>query len=278
MKNKIFSKIMSVGLISAMVLSDNVLIYAKESNNDCVNATMNEERPEMDCVINCNNEYTYGMVCSLVNEDAIAESEILEENNVVALQLSEEEREKIIDLGITVEDNDSVEGSVSDGKLLADDADTRRDDWNMRSIEVIPGEKDENREKIKIAIIDSGIDYNESINVVERRNFLDNDVLPLYEDNTGHGTAIAGIIASDGRNSTIKGINPNVEIYSARVLDNNNKAPVSRIVEAIYWAIDRDVNIINMSFGTKKYSEVLHKAVKAAKEKGILMFAAAGNE
>lgn len=278
MRKNIFNKIISTGLIAAMALSGNMCIYAKESNNNYTNVTEDTKQATENCVIDCNNKFIYDKVCSIVDEDAITDSAILEENNVIALRLSEDEKEKIMDLGISVEDDDFVEGSVYDEEFSADDEGTDRDDWNMRSIEVVPEEKDESKEKIKIAIIDSGIDFNENINVVERKNFLDDDVLPLYEDNTGHGTAIAGIIASDGCNNTLKGINPNVEIYSARVLDDNNKAPVSRIAEAIYWAIDEDVNIINMSFGTKKYSEVLHKAVKAAEEKGILMFAASGNE
>lgn len=59
---------------------------------------------------------------------------------------------------------------------------------------------------------------------------MDDEVSPLYEDNTGHGTAIAGIIASNSENGTVKGINPDVEIYSARILDTENKAPVSTVM------------------------------------------------
>ena len=53
------------------------------------------------------------------------------------------------------------------------------------------------------------------------------------------------------------GINQNVEIYSARVLDDYNMAPISRVVEGIYWAIEKNVNIISLSFGTSTDSAVL---------------------
>ena len=49
----------------------------------------------------------------------------------------------------------------------------------------------------------------------------------------------------------ITGIAPNSEIYSYRVLDDDNCAPISRVVEAIYMAIDREVNIINSNFPSK---------------------------
>lgn len=98
----------------------------------------------------------------------------------------------------------------------------------------------------------------------------------MFEDMTGHGTAIASIIAGDGEDG-IRGINPNAEIYSVKVLDKNNTAPVSRIIEGIYWCIDNDIDIINMSFGTNRYSPALEQAVKAAYNSGILMIGAAGN-
>lgn len=78
----------------------------------------------------------------------------------------------------------------------------------------------------------------------------------MYYDITGHGTSVAGIIALTGKVTGLKGINPNVQLYSVKVLDNNNMAPISRIIEAIYWCIDNDIDIINMSFGTPHYSVI----------------------
>lgn len=131
--------------------------------------------------------------------------------------------------------------------------------------------------KIKIAVLDSGVDYSENVNVVERKDFLGEDISPLFEDGTGHGTAVAAVIGSNGENDTIKGINPNVEIYSAKILDNNNKASIDRVVKAIDWAIEKKVNIINMSFGRKGDSVTLHNAIRRAKRAGILMIASSGN-
>lgn len=49
------------------------------------------------------------------------------------------------------------------------------------------------------------------------------------------------------------------------------------MIEGIYWCIDHDINVINMSFGTKYYSAALEKAINDAVETGIILVAAAGN-
>ena len=133
-------------------------------------------------------------------------------------------------------------------------------------------------QKIKVAIIDSGVNFSTDIEVTVRKNFIPNDeVNVLYEDPTGHGTAIAGIIAALDNEEGITGINPDVEIYSARVLDENLEAPVDRIVQAIEWAIEEEVDIINMSFGLQKNVAELEAVIEEAAEAGILMVAAVGS-
>ena len=159
-------------------------------------------------------------------------------------------------------------------------------DWNMQKPEVenwniksINAENATAPKPIKVAILDSGIDYTEDIVVKERQNFIDDDPVttPLYEDTCGHGTSVASIICGKGYTGTSEGICDNVELYSARVLDAQKQAPISRIVEAIYWAIEKEVDIINMSFGTLEDSESLRFAIDAATESGILVIASTGN-
>lgn len=137
--------------------------------------------------------------------------------------------------------------------------------------------------QIKVAIIDSGVNFSTDINVAERKNFIDDgdeedgEISILYEDFSGHGTNIAGVIAAQQNDLGITGGNPNVLLYSARVLDGANEAPISRVVEAIDWAIEKNVNIINLSFVTTTDSPELKAAIKRAYNAGILIIAAAGN-
>ena len=151
------------------------------------------------------------------------------------------------------------------------------DTWNLKMIHA-EQLTDRVLKPIKVAVIDSGIDFTEELNVTGRKNVVDEGyVVPLYEDITGHGTGIAGIIAARETGNGIRGINPYCELYSVKILDDNNKAPMSRVIQAIYWCIENDIDIIHMSFGMPQYSEILHKAVQDAAEADILMIASAGN-
>ena len=126
---------------------------------------------------------------------------------------------------------------------------------------------------MKVALIDSGVDLFNDIDVKESINLIpgEENIMPLFWDISSHGTSIAGVIAAKDNGAGITGINPNVELYSARVLDEDKSAPVSRVVEAIYWAIEKKVNIISLSFGMTVPSEALETAVKEAYDKGILI-------
>ena len=79
-------------------------------------------------------------------------------------------------------------------------------------------------------------------------------------------------------NTKLNGVNPYVDIYSARVLNGNNTTTVDCLIKGIEWAISKDVNIINISCGFDQDSTKLHNVIKKAYDKGILIVAAAGNE
>ncbi len=102
---------------------------------------------------------------------------------------------------------------------------------------------------------------------------------PFFEDATGHGTAVAYLIASNPDEESIRGMNGDAAVYSVQVLNENNAGTLSGGgVQGIYWAIENDMDIINMSFGTPRSSEILEKAVEDAREAGILLVAVAGND
>ena len=135
-------------------------------------------------------------------------------------------------------------------------------------------------EKIRVALLDSGVDLDDDIECEEQEDFIDNtgeETNFLMGDSKGHGTAVAGIICARKSEDRICGMAANVELYSAKILDEQNEAPVERVVKAIQWAIEKKVNIIHMSFATTEYSPELKKAVEDARQAGILLIAPAGN-
>lgn len=174
-------------------------------------------------------------------------------------------------------------------------------EWNRTMVRadsaVVVEASEKNPYSIKIGLIDSGVDYSENINIVDRENFVEEytETNPIFDDLSGHGTAVAGLMASNSNvesdnfefddknlnklmNEKIQGINPYINIYSARVLDDNNETTVSRLMAAIEWAIDKEVNIININCGISKDNKQLHDVIKKAYNKGILIIAAAGND
>lgn len=152
-------------------------------------------------------------------------------------------------------------------------------EWNIRTINAENSyNESKNYKKIKVAVLDSGLDYDKNIPFVERKDFLhDGNESYLYQDMTGHGTSVCSIICAAKNEDRITGIAANVDLYVARILDEKNQAPVDRVIEAVNWAIEKKVNIIHMSFGTKDYSEALENVINKAYNKGILIVAAAGN-
>ena len=133
--------------------------------------------------------------------------------------------------------------------------------------------------KVKVAVLDSGVDIVQGIDLAGTVNLVpeEKEISPMFLDLTGHGTGIASIIAGTDEGG-VQGVNPNVDLYSVKVLDEENKAPLSRVIEGIYWCIENDINIINMSFGTSTYSRALEKAVQDAYNANILIVGAAGND
>ncbi|MCR5797915.1 MAG: S8 family peptidase [Eubacterium sp.] len=152
-------------------------------------------------------------------------------------------------------------------------------EWNKKIINSSDSNSKSTKRKVKIAVIDSGVDAGNDIDLAGSISLVpgEENMSPLFMDGSGHGNSVAGLIAAKDNGEGITGINPNAEIYSIRVLDDNNESPVSRVVEGINYAIEQKVDIINMSFGMDSSSVLLQEAVQKAEKAGILVVAAAGN-
>lgn len=136
----------------------------------------------------------------------------------------------------------------------------------------------EHNEKVKIAIIDSGI--NKEHEDLQHINFTEFNVLDKETaiiDEFGHGTAIAGIIAAENNEFGVIGLSRNVEIYDVKILNENGKGKVEHLIEAIHWCIEQNVEIINLSFGFQTESKPLKAAINRAISEGIIIVASIGN-
>jgi major intracellular serine protease len=131
---------------------------------------------------------------------------------------------------------------------------------------------------IKVAIIDTGCDLNhEDIknNLIEGYNFIDNSNYP--EDDNGHGTHVAGIVAASNNKKGIVGVAPDTKILPIKVLDSEGNGDNELVAKSIVWAVDRSSDIITMSLGSIENSKDVYSAIKYAIKNNVLVFCAAGN-
>jgi len=128
---------------------------------------------------------------------------------------------------------------------------------------------------IIISIIDTGIDLNHPDldgQIIGGYDFVDNDEVP--EDANGHGTQVAGIIASNGN---LKGIAPNSKILMYKVSEDGESVPSNLIIKAIEKSIEDGADIINISLGINQTNTKIDQAVNKAIKNNIFVVTAAGN-
>ena len=112
--------------------------------------------------------------------------------------------------------------------------------------------------RVSVAILDSGIDTEHTdLKIKDGISFVENH--PSFDDDNGHGTHLAGIVAAQDNELGMTGIAPNVDLYAVKVLDKYTNGKYSTVVKGIDWAIEYNVNIVLMSLGGKKESAFLKK-------------------
>ncbi len=140
---------------------------------------------------------------------------------------------------------------------------------------------------VTVAVLDTGVNAHPDLGdrLLGQIDFVNGEVSP-YDDN-GHGMHVAGTIAGDGTlNELYAGPASEAKIISMKVLAGNGGGRTSDIVKAIQTAVelkdDLNIDVINMSLGgpASKNGEEdpINQAIKAAKEAGITVVVAAGND
>jgi subtilisin family serine protease len=128
---------------------------------------------------------------------------------------------------------------------------------------------------VTVAVIDSQIDA--------AHPDLSGSIAAQYDAVTGgdkpdeHGTGMTGAIAAHRR---LLGVAPRARILAIHAFSPDAQHPqqatTQSIVAGIDWAIARGARVINMSFAGP-YDPLLQLALKKARDKGVILIAAAGN-
>src|SRR5581483_11711922 len=139
---------------------------------------------------------------------------------------------------------------------------------------------------VGVAVIDSGLAPNGDFSAVAFYDFTSDAGSGPYDD-YGHGTHVAGLIASKGALSqhAYTGIAPGVRLIAMKVLDAQGYGRTSDVIRAIEFATLNKaalgVDIINLSLGhpimEPAATDPLVQAVEAAVRAGIVVVVSAGN-
>ena len=152
--------------------------------------------------------------------------------------------------------------------------------WHLPKIAAPPGwDISTGSSTVDIAIIDTGVDPSHpdlTGKLLPGYNFVTNttDTHDVY----GHGTKTAGSAAAMANNGVgVSGVAWQNPIMPLVVTDSTGSASYSSIANAITYAVDHGVRIINISFGGPTSSTTLQSAIDYAWNKGAVVFASAGN-
>ena len=141
-------------------------------------------------------------------------------------------------------------------------------------------------EGVTVAVLDTGItqhpDLYDRIKVF--KDFV-NRKQEMYDD-FGHGTHVTGILAGSGVvDERYRGVAPQVNIVSLKVLDRYGNGKRETVTEALKWILQNyqryEIRIVNISVGTVRKDDKLDQELMDAVEKlwdmGLTVICAAGN-
>jgi subtilisin len=142
---------------------------------------------------------------------------------------------------------------------------------------------------VGVAILDTGIDLDhpDLVDNVDQANcFFAAPRLTSCEDDHGHGTHVAGIVAAADNNTDVVGVAPQATLYAVKVLDQNGSGTDSEVLAGLQWVVDNHaslavpITVVNMSLGGsggcggsfyETYTDTLATA-------GVTVVVAAGND
>ena len=155
----------------------------------------------------------------------------------------------------------------------------RSQQWALTALKAETVHAENRGSGVTVAVIDTGVKSSHvdlSGNVLSGTDYVAPGT--SANDENGHGTHVAGIIAALYNNSRgIAGMAPRAKVLPVRVLDRNGSGTSANVAKGIIYAADRGAKVINLSLGSTQSSTAMQSAVAYAISKKVLVVAAAGN-
>ncbi|HYH48854.1 MAG TPA: S8 family serine peptidase [Acidimicrobiia bacterium] len=164
--------------------------------------------------------------------------------------------------------------------------------WNLERIGAEKAWAHTTGAKVRVGIVDAGIDLeHEDLagRVVAATSCLKSQGDPAKcggsaQDDVGHGTHVAGIIAANRDNGLgVAGVAPDAELVVAKVADSGGGISIEDANAGIRWVVDQGAKVVNLSLGdlifvrTATFGTRLSEGIEYAWSKGAVPVIASGN-
>ena len=155
----------------------------------------------------------------------------------------------------------------------------RSQQWALTTLKAETVHQENRGSGVTVAVVDTGVMSSHtdlSGNILSGTDYVAPGT--SANDENGHGTHVAGIIAALYNNSRgVAGMAPRAKVLPVRVLDRNGSGTSANVAKGIIYAADRGAKVINLSLGSGQSSSAMQSAVAYAISKNVLVVAAAGN-
>jgi type VII secretion-associated serine protease mycosin len=154
--------------------------------------------------------------------------------------------------------------------------------WHLAALEVSAAHATTRGDGVVVAVVDSGVD--------DTRPDLAGALLPGTgfgsasgtdgtEDNDGHGTAMATLIAGRAVDGGALGVAPGAMILPISVGADGDKFTTASVAEGVTWAVDHGAEVINLSLTSlATLTPDLLRAVNYAFDNDAVVVAGTGND
>lgn len=147
----------------------------------------------------------------------------------------------------------------------------------------VPSAPEEEERQVAVAVLDTGVEQTHPDIAGRVQQCIDftrsSIVTNNCDDDNGHGTHIAGILAGTGGadGEGVIGVAPHADIFAYKVCRSDGSCWADDVSAGIRYGIENGADIIVLGLGGADKSSLVEDALRLAEENNVLVVASAGN-